>query len=219
MTRSNIVDTCHTSSLDFDSSQGSLDGSGVLLFENNTTSIQTTLPSSITITPRRSIKAKRSLVWRYFKILDDKSFDAECILCSTIVTRTSTSTSNLLHHIQARHDSEFQVVNKAMKSKSAALAQRLPLSSDRSFELTRLAADLIISNLLPLSIVESPQLQMIFQEAEPSYVLPKRKYFINNVLNQMYTETRQKVRNELKSASGKSLVSILYLFLFSYVIF
>jgi hypothetical protein len=162
MTRSNIVGACRTSSLDFDSSQESVDGSAVLPFENNTTSIQTTLPSSITITPRRSIKAKRSLVWRYFKILDDKSFDAECILCSTIVTRTSTSTSNLLHHIQARHDSEFQVVNKAMKSKSAALAQRLSLSSDRSFELTRLAADLIISNLLPLSIVESPQLQMIF---------------------------------------------------------
>jgi hypothetical protein len=219
MTRLNIVGACHTSSLDFDSSQESVDGSTVLPFENNTTSIQTTLPSSITITPRRSIKAKRSLVWRYFKILDDKSFDAECILCSTIVARTSTSTSNLLHHIQARHDSEFQVVNKAMKSKSATLAQRLPLSSDRSSELTRLAADLIISNLLPLSIVESPQLQMIFQEAEPSYVLPKRKYFINNVLNQMYTETRQKVQNELKSASGKSLVLILYLFLFSYLIF
>ena len=122
-------------------------------------------------------------------------------------------------YIQSRHDNEFQVVNKAMKSKSVALAQRLPLSSARSFELTRLAADLIISNLLPLSIIESPQLQMIFKEAEPSYILPKRKYFINNVLNQMYTETRKKVQNELKSSFGKSLMLILYSFLFYYVIF
>jgi hypothetical protein len=60
MTRLNIVGACHTSSLDFDSSQESVDGSTVLPFENNTTSIQTTLPSSITITPRRSMKAKRN---------------------------------------------------------------------------------------------------------------------------------------------------------------
>jgi hypothetical protein len=215
----NIAGASRASSIDIDSLQESFDGSAVLTSENNTTSIKKTLPSSITLTPRRSVRAKRSLVWRYFKMLGDKSFDTECILCSSIVARTSTSTSNLLHHIQARHDSEFQIVNKAMKSKPAALAQRLPLSSNRSSELTRLAADLIIFNLLPLSIIESPQLQMIFQEAEPSYVLPKRKYFVGNVLNQMYIETQKKGQIELKSAVGKCLILILYLFLFSYLTF
>ncbi len=162
---------------------------------------------------------KRSLVWRYFKVLDDESFDAEYILCSSIVVRTSTSTSNLLHHIQTRHDNEFQIVNKAMKSKTNAADQRLPLSSDRSSQLTKLAADLIISNLLLLSIIESPKLHMIFQEAEPSYVLPRRKYFAGNVLNEMCNETRQKVQSELQFAAGKSVILIQYLFLFSYLTF
>ena len=120
-----------------------------------------------------------------------------------VVTRKSTSTSNLLHHIQMRHDTEFQIVNKAMKSKSTALMQRLPLTSERSSQLTKLAADLIVSNLLPLSIVESAQLQAIFQEAEPSYVLPKRKYFLGNVFGPTYDDVRQKVQNELRVAVGK----------------
>ena len=44
---------------------------------------------------------------------------------------------------------EYQVVNKTMRSKTDDAPQRLPLSSDRSSHLTKLAADLIISNLLP----------------------------------------------------------------------
>ena len=152
----------YTSSIDTDSPHASADVSTVLSLANNITNIKTVSPSSITDIPRRSIKAKRSLVWRYFKSVDDNSFNAECILCSSVVACTSTSTSNLLHHIQARHDNEFQIVNKTMKLKTTAEAQRLPLSSDRSFLLTRLAADSNISNLLPLSLVESPQLQMIF---------------------------------------------------------
>jgi hypothetical protein len=55
---------------------------------------------------------------------------------------------------------------------------------------------------------------MIFQEAEPSFVLPKRKYFVGNVLNQMYTETREKVQRELQCAIGKLLMSIWHLFYF-----
>jgi hypothetical protein len=180
--------------------------------ENNTTSITTALPSSITITPRRSVKAKRSLAWRYFKVLDDTTLDVECLLCSATIPRTSTSTSNLLHHIQTRHDTEYQLVNKAMKSKTIAATPRLSLSSERSTQLTQLAADLIISNFLPLSIVESHELQMIFQEAEPSYILPKRKYFVGNVLNKMYNEIREKVQTELQSATGKCLITFSYLF-------
>lgn len=84
----------------------------------------------------------------------------------------------MLHHVQTRHESEYQVMNKARRSKANDGHQQLPLSSERSSHLTRLAAHLVISNLLPLSLVENPQLQLIFQEAEPSYVLPKRKYIV-----------------------------------------
>jgi hypothetical protein len=177
MVNRNIGHASCTSSINIVSSQASVDDSNVLPSENNTTNIKTMLPSSITLTPRRSVKAKRNLVWRYFKVLDDESFDTECILCSSIVARTSTSPSNLLDHIQTCHDNEFQIVNKAMKSKTNAVGQQLPLSSDRSSQLTKLAADLIISNLLPLSLIESPQLQIIFQETESSYVLPRQKCF------------------------------------------
>ncbi|CAF1541740.1 unnamed protein product [Adineta ricciae] len=79
--------------------------------------------------------------------------------------------------------------------------------SKRSAHLTRLAANLIISILLPLSLVENPQLQLVFQEAEPSYILSKRKSFIGNVLNQMYDETRNRVQNELNCATSVCLTT------------
>ena len=108
----------------------------------------------------------------------------------------------MLHHVQTGHENEYHVVNKAMRSKATDAPQRLPLSCDR------LAADLIISNLLSLSSVENPQLQLVFEETEPSYFLPKRKYSLANVLNQMYDETRKRVQNELNSSPDERRVSI-----------
>lgn len=175
-----------------------------LTLDDESTSSSTSSSSSAVATPRPQLKAKRSLAWRYFRTIDEKSLDVECILCFAKVPRKSTSTSNMLHHVQTRHETEYQLVNKAMRSRTMTDApQRLPLSSDRSSHLTRLAADLIICNLLPLSLVENPQLQLIFAEAEPSYVLPRRKYFVGNVLHQMYEETRVRVQNELLSSPGR----------------
>jgi hypothetical protein len=161
--------------------------------------------SSISTTPRRIVKAKRSLVWKYFSNSKDDIFNAECLLCSSVILRKSTSTSNLLHHIQAQHNTEYQHFNKAMKTQTRTSdSSRLPLTSDRSVHLTKLIADLIIYNFLPLSIVESPNLQAILQEAEPSYVVPKRKYFTNNVFQEMYDEVRSRVYEELQQAPGNS---------------
>ena len=174
-----------------------------LFFDSNSTNSTISSASLISVTPRPTLEAKRSLVWRYFQVIDEKSFDVECILCSTKVLRKSTSTSNMLHHVQTHHENEYQLVNKAMLSKTRDVPQRLPLSNDRLAHLTRLAANLIILNLLPLSLVENPHSNLIFQEAERSNVLPKRKYFIKHVLNEMYNETRKRVQNELHSSLGK----------------
>lgn len=204
----------------FSSPVGSTDDHDDSSLDNTSSNSSISLTTSFGITPRPTLKAKRSLVWRYFRLIDEKLFDVECILCSMKVPRKSASTSNMLHHLQTRHANEHQLVNKAMRSKAGDAPQRLPLSSDRSAHLTRLAADLIISNLLPLSLIENPQLQLIFQEAEPSYVLPKRKYFVSNVLIQMYDDVRKRVQHELHSSSGKGRESIWwfipYLFCVSY---
>ena len=159
-------------------------------------------PSSTT--PRRIVKAKRSLVWRYFNAVKDEAYNVECTLCSSVILRRSTSTSNLLHHMQTQHNSDYQHINKSMKSQAltSESSGRLPLTSDRSIHLTKLIADLIVHNFLPLSIVESSQFQSILHEAEPSYVVPKRKYFINNVLKDMYGQVRDKVHQELQQTVG-----------------
>ncbi|CAF4261025.1 unnamed protein product [Rotaria sp. Silwood2] len=167
-----------------------------------TSSICSTSTSPLSITPRRIVKAKRSLVWRYFNDMKDDVLNVECVLCSSVITRKSTSTSDLLHHIQIQHNVEYQHLNKVMKSQTqiSDSTTRLPLTSDRSINLTKLIADLIIYNFLPLSVVESPHLQAILAEAEPSYTIPRRKYFTNNVLQEMYSDVQQKVYEELQQA-------------------
>ncbi|CAF4563991.1 unnamed protein product [Rotaria sp. Silwood2] len=168
----------------------------------STSSICSTSTSPLSITTRRIVKAKRSLVWRYFKNMKDDVLNIECVLCSSVITRKSTSTSNLLHHIQTQHNVEYQHLNKVMKShtQTSDSTTRLPLTSDRSIHLTKLIADFIIYNFLSLSIVESPHLQAILAEIEPSYIIPGRKYFTNNVLQEMCNEVRQKVYEELQQA-------------------
>ncbi|CAF4717369.1 unnamed protein product [Rotaria sp. Silwood2] len=183
----------------------------ILASPSSTNAPISTSPSSSSTTPKRILKPKRSLVWRYFNTINHDELHVECVLCSSIIIRKSTSTSNLLHHMQTQHNSEYQNINKSMKSKSqmptTASTPRLPLSSERSVHLTKLIADFIIYNYLPLSIVESPQLQVIFQEAEPSYVIPKRKYFVNKIFQDMYSEIQQNVYNELQLAPGICLTT------------
>ncbi len=74
-----------------------------------------TSTSPLSTTPRRIVKAKLRLAWRYFNNSKDYLLNVECVLCSSIILRKSSSTSNLLHHIQAQHNTEYQTLNKAMK--------------------------------------------------------------------------------------------------------
>lgn len=153
---------------------------------------------------RSIVKAKRSLVWRYFKSIHNDSFNVECIICSSVVLRKTTSTSNLLYHLQIHHNLEYSNLNKSMKAQArqSDLSGRLPLTSDRALYLNKLIANLIVHNFIPLSILESPHLKEIFHEVEPSYIIPVRKYFVNNVLKHMYEEVREKVYAELQASCG-----------------
>ena len=166
-------------------------------------------PARVTSTPAESgtktiVKAKRSLVWRYFTPVSDHSLNVECILCSCVILRKTTSTSNLLYHIQIHHNVEYLNLTKTMKSKTkkSDLSGRLPLTSDRALHLNHLIANLIIHNFLPLSILESPYLHEVFREVEPSFIIPSRKYFTNTVLKAMYDDVRKNVYAELQASSG-----------------
>jgi hypothetical protein len=94
--------------------------------------------------------------------------------------------------------------NKSMKAQALTWESsgRSPLTSDRSIHLTKLIADRIVHSFLPLSIVESSQFQSILHEAEPSYVIPKRNYFVNTVLKDTYGRVRDKVHQELQQTVG-----------------
>ncbi|CAF1626610.1 unnamed protein product [Rotaria magnacalcarata] len=47
-------------------------------------STSTTSTSGASVTPRSIVKAKRSLVWRYFKLTKNDLLNFECVLCSSM---------------------------------------------------------------------------------------------------------------------------------------
>ena len=109
--------------------------------------------------------------------------------------------------MEVHHSSDYESIVKPMISqiRGTDSAISLPLISDRSIFLTKLIADIIMHNFLPLSIVESPFLQAILHELEPSYVIPKRRYFMGNVFHEIYSQVKQNIYHALQLASDLSL--------------
>ena len=70
------------SSNGFSSAVGSTDDHDDSSLDNTSSNSSISLITSLCITPRPTLKAKRSLVWRYFRLIDEKLCDFECILCS-----------------------------------------------------------------------------------------------------------------------------------------
>ncbi|CAF1294550.1 unnamed protein product [Didymodactylos carnosus] len=152
----------------------------------------------------RVIKRKsRSLVWNYFSKLTDDN--ALCTLCQATITRTGTTTSSFIYHLSSKHPEEHNLMKKKLRLTKKSEFTSLPLDNERSQYLTRLAAEFLIYNLLPMSLVDCPKLQTIFTEIEPSYGLPCRKYMMKTVLEKMYNDTRTQVANELKNTNGVCL--------------
>ncbi|CAF1577656.1 unnamed protein product, partial [Didymodactylos carnosus] len=86
--------------------------------------------------------------------------------------RATSTTSNLLCHLEHQHPNEYKLISKLSK-RSFNNPIRLPLNSERDEQLTRLAVEFIKYDLLPLTTIESPKLQTIFHQTEPSCNLPK----------------------------------------------
>ncbi|CAF4454942.1 unnamed protein product [Didymodactylos carnosus] len=171
------------------------------IIQNRVTTVNSPVsPSPSSVIKRTSLKVKRSPAWRYFQT-ETSSLNAGCILCKLIIKRATSTTSNLLYHLAHQHPNEYKLISKLSKQ-SFNNQTRLPLGSERGEQLTRLAVEFIIHDLLPLSTIESPKLQAIFHEAEPSSNLPKRKYLMTNILQHMYNEIRDLVIEQLKDSLG-----------------
>nr|CAI5845405.1 unnamed protein product [Callosobruchus analis] len=57
----------------------------------------------------------------------------------------------------------------------------------------------------PLSIVENSGFRNLMRKVKPKYDMPGRKYFIENIIPQLYKETKSEIRKGVKSAAAISV--------------
>ena len=59
----------------------------------------------------------------------------------------------------------------------------------------------------PLSIVENTGFRNLMRKVKPKYNIPGRKYFTENIIPQLYEETKSEIRRGVMSATAISVTT------------
>ena len=88
-----------------------------------------------------------------------------------------------------------------------ALKVKMLINSPHALSISRSIGKFIAAEMRPYSIVKSEGFKQMISTLEPKYKLPSRTYFSDNVIPELYKETRATVLNKLKAASMVSLTT------------
>ena len=143
-----------------------------------------------------------------------------CRICHSELKYTGTTT-NMMFHLKRHHrdapiaktDETSSSSKQTHPAKSASGQLRLqefkhlPIPSPHARLISRCVADFIVSDLRPLSVVESPAFCRLIKTLEPRYVMPSRPYFSETLIPQLYEEVKAKVLSEISAATAVSLTT------------
>jgi len=149
---------------------------------------------------------KRSDVWNFF---EQKSANVvSCKLCNVqLVYGNSTGAMN--NHLKAKHPSgtsadKAKQGQRTMETFVSPLVRRCPPS--RAVEITDLLADMIATDLLPLSSVDGHGFRRLMEFVEPGYQMPHRKALTTR-LEKRYKECAEKIKAELNEARAVAITT------------
>ncbi|XP_067943061.1 E3 SUMO-protein ligase ZBED1-like [Watersipora subatra] len=169
---------------------------------------------------------------KYFIYPEDitDTFAATCKLCSIEVKATKRAkTSNLKAHLASNHKKEHEELAKDLSSlkevkepSNTATAiqlyiriqpsssftksqQKFDKSDQRQITATRLIQDVIVENLLPLSLLESDSFKALVNYWQPRYQIPSRKHFTQKILHQSADDIVQKVKDDFAGVKSVCL--------------
>jgi len=156
-------------------------------------------------------KRARSDVWDHMqKIKPDM---VRCNICAKEFTYSG-STSTLTRHLQTIHGNIFEPSSssEAPKVDPAAARKQTCLNFGRKFTDVRqekaneLLTKFIISNMLPLSLVDDAAFREFIAFLEPDYRIPCRQTFCGR-LDGMKVERAKTVQSEMASASSVAVTT------------
>lgn len=174
-----------------------------------------------------------SVVWKWFgfESSDVEQTFVKCKICRKSVSTGSGSTTNLFQHLRQRHQAEWEECSKLRdENKLSPSAKGPPKIAKRQIslavsfsnsvpydkkaprwkEITDAVAFHIAKDMVPIYTIEKPGFIKMLQTADPRYKLLSRKYFKDVAFPRMYTETREKVAEQLEKASFFSTTTDLW---------
>jgi len=138
---------------------------------------------------------RRSVVWKFFELVEQEK-DGKNIkyaLCNIYVHTTLTyacRTSNLLHHLEAKHPSKYSKVkgedsnenDKPLKQITLPVYQTMKRCSlARSKEINMAVLNFVALNLRPIAVVNGPGFNRLLTRLEPDYTVPSRTFVMNSL--------------------------------------
>ena len=173
-------------------------------------------------------KGTTSYVWNFFGVKKDDKKEKDtaiCRLCHKSILARGGNTSNLFSHLQNHHPKEYAAVTEAKESKKKQAAERsektkqvtlpaaiertqpYPSGSKRAQEITNALSHFIAKEMMPFNIVERLGFRKLLNKLDDRYVIPSRKYFAKTAIPALYTDTRGRIAESLKSAEYYSITT------------
>lgn len=156
-----------------------------------------------------------SQTWKYFdKITEGPNVKkSKCKICNRELKYTN-STGAMLNHLKLKHPTVLEVKQPSSSSSSSTNAGpshgntgntvmnylRRPCDQNKSNKITKLIAEMIYEDLLPIKLVESSAFKRLILFLEPDFKLPTRRS-VTALLEKEYVECKSNLQSRLTSDS------------------
>ena len=164
-------------------------------------------------------KRSRSAVWKHFR---RHKRSAQCLLCMKILLYNGGTTSNLIQHLNTKHQSEVEVQKLENTEDSEPKAKQLsiiqfgklrkgksiskPCSVETREEITRILTKWTWKDMRPISIVRDKGLNELLTFLEPNYKPPSTTH-VSARIRKDFEDGKAAVKRQLHDNSSIALTT------------
>ena len=154
---------------------------------------------------------QRSIIWKFFNLVAQekdgiKVKNAACKIFVDMILTYVGGTTNLMHHLEARHPNEYfkakskessDESDKPMKQTSLPVCPSVKMCClTRSKEINTAIVNFVVLDLSPIAVVNDCGFNKLLTCLQPGYTVPSRM-FVTNSLKQQYSVMKQKLQESL----------------------
>ncbi|KAJ8409213.1 hypothetical protein AAFF_G00242340 [Aldrovandia affinis] len=152
------------------------------------------------------MSAKKSPVWKHFKITDDNPKKVQCQICQVKLAYHH-STTNLANRLKSVHPMQ-SVPAAATTQRQRSLDQmaKTPLPGKRKRDITDGLVTFIAMDMRPVNTVHGAGFRCLMDKLEPGYTIPNRQT-ITEEIDKKYTEVRGILCGIIKNSPAVSFTT------------